>query len=406
MNTKQKFLLYPHIYYTANAANKLLLYNTENGISIENNSNICRKLIEEIYKPANLGIVDLSDDYLNDLDAAHFIEQIVEKNFGKIVEIMPDMPKIINLLPILNLQDDVERLKADAESDVGEKSLRYLNELNIYLNNSCNNHCPHCSAYYKQTLSCYKSSPNTYIYPDKIRELLDSLAYSSLNKINFLGGNILLYPYLSELTTLLKNYDFDFYFWINVENLKQEDFIPDFKQEIIIHFPTDINTIKDCIGKNENQTYHFFITDEKQYAAAESIIEANDVKEYRIMPVYTGDNRLFFEENVYLSQEDIFASPIPHRIIFCNQKLNSNHFGKLYILPNGEIKANMNASTLGNIYENSLLEVIATEMNTNTAWRTVRKEPPCSDCLYQYLCPPPSNYETLIGKPNLCHIHS
>lgn len=26
------------------------------------------------------------------------------------------------------------------------------------------------------------------------------------------------------------------------------------------------------------------------------------------------------------------------------------------------------------------------------------------DCIYQWLCPSPSNYELVIGQPNLCHI--
>ena len=315
------------------------------------------------------------------------------------------MPKIINLLPILNLQDDIERLKVDDESDVGEKSLRYLNELNIFLNDLCNLNCQHCQKYYKQTGSCYKSQSNIFIHPDKIKELLDSLAYSSLKKINFLGGNILLYPYLNELINLLKHYDFDFHFWIYWENFIQKISGWNIKQEIIVHFPNDINILKECISKNNKHIFHFFIEDEGQYNNAISIVEATGIKEYKIIPIYTGENNLFFIEKIYLSKEDIFASPIPQRIIFCNQKLNSNHFGKLYILSDGEIKANMNSSTLGNIYENSLLEVIATELNTNTAWRTIRKGTPCSDCLYQYLCPPPSNYETIIGKPNLCHVH-
>ena len=405
MNTKQKFLLYSHVYYTANSENKLLLYNTKTGTNIESDSGICRELIEEVYKPVHLGVIDLSDYYLNHPDTVRFIEQIVKKDFGKIIDVTPDMPKIINLLPVLNLQDDVERLKVDEESDVGEKSLRYINELNIYLNTSCNLHCPHCQAYYKQTKSCYKGLPNSVIHPEKIKELLDSLAYSSLKKINFLGGNILLYPYLTELIALLKNYDFDCHLWMNAANLIKMSFDSILKQEIIIHFPTDINAVRKYICKNNNQTCHFFIEDEKQYNDATSIVKAEGISNYQIIPIYTGKNLTFFQENIYLSKEDIFASTVPHRIIFCNQKLNSNDFGKLHILSNGEIKANMNAFTLGNIYENSLLEAIATELNINTAWRRTRNEPPCIDCLYQYLCPPPSNYETVIGKPNLCHVY-
>ena len=404
MNTKQKFLLYPHIYYTKNTCNKLFLYNTKTGASIESDSGICLKLIEDVYKPVNLGIIDLTDNHLNNPDAVCFIEEIVAKDFGKTIDVTPDMPKIINLLPILNLQDDVERLKMDEESDIGEKSLRYLNELSIFLNNSCNLDCRYCNLYYKQTKSCFKSQPNTLIHTDKIKEILDSLVYSSLKKINFLGGNILLYPYLEELISLLKNYDFDFCFWINVENIINVNFNSKLKQEIIINFPANINLLKKHLNKNDNQTCHFFIENEIQYNEAMSIIEITEIKNYTITPIYTEENILFFKDNIYLSKEDIFASPIQHRIIFCNQKLNTNNFGKLYILSNGEIKANLNCSTLGNIYGDSLLETIATELNTNTAWRKIRNEPPCSDCLYQYLCPSPSNYEIVIGKPNLCHV--
>jgi pseudo-rSAM protein len=404
---KQKFLLYPHIYCSENSDNGLLLYNTQTGDVIETLSSICRKLVEEIYKPVNLGVINLTDHYLDTPEVVAFIGQIVEKKFGKIINITPNTPRLINPLPILNLQDDVERLKQDTESDVGEKSLCYLNELNIYLNISCNLNCPYCRTYYKQTKSCYKTKAGTFLPFDKINELLDSLVYSSLKRINFLGGNLLLYPYLSELTTLLVNYDFDFHFWISIENLINTEINWDFKQEILICFPLDTDLIKifiDAHKNDEKQTCHFLIEDGNQYHAAMSVIETTGVTQYQIVPVYTGSNKAFFEEYIYLSKEDIFASVIPHRIIFCNQKLNSNHFGKLYILSDGKIKANINAPAIGNIYQNSLLETIATELNKNTAWRKTREAEPCNQCLYQYLCPPPSNYEKAIGKPNLCHV--
>jgi len=44
------------------------------------------------------------------------------------------------------------------------------------------------------------------------------------------------------------------------------------------------------------------------------------------------------------------------------------------------------------------------EMLDNTAWRKIRNDYPCCDCIYQWLCPSPSNYELAIGKPNLCHV--
>ena len=73
-------------------------------------------------------------------------------------------------------------------------------------------------------------------------------------------------------------------------------------------------------------------------------------------------------------------------------------------MPDGSVKANMNSTVLGNINANSLLEIIYLELHKNTVWRKIRDEEPCNGCLYQFLCPAPSNYEMVISKPNLCNI--
>lgn len=43
-------------------------------------------------------------------------------------------------------------------------------------------------------------------------------------------------------------------------------------------------------------------------------------------------------------------------------------------------------------------------MTQRNNWMKIRNKKPCSNCIYQYLCPPPSKYESMIGKMNLCHI--
>jgi pseudo-rSAM protein len=405
-NIKYKFYLYSHIYFSK-VENKLLLYDTKTGKYIESNSFAHCELIEEIYEPANLGVIELMPEYLKDAETIKFIDDIINQNFGKIIPIEPNMPPLVNLLPILNLQDDVERLKNDPEHDIGEKALRYLNELNIYLTDLCNLNCSFCDYYFKQIKSCHKENKNTHIQIDKIKDILDNLECSSLKRINFLGGNLFLYTDLHELIELLKDYDFDFHYWIHIENLSNANLDFDYNKDIIINFPIHTTLVKQYIEdhkEDKKATYHFLIENESQYNDAESIIKLTDIDNYQITPVYTGSNISFFENNICLGKEDIFAAPIPHRIIFCNQKLNSNHFGKLSVLPDGSVKANMNTSILGNIYENSILEIISSELNINTAWRVIRNEKPCNQCLYQYLCPPPSNYETVIGKPNLCQV--
>ncbi len=76
----------------------------------------------------------------------------------------------------------------------------------------------------------------------------------------------------------------------------------------------------------------------------------------------------------------------------------------LHLLPHGEIKANMNTRTIGNIKEDELVDIIQKELIQNTAWRKIRDSHPCNECIYQFICASPSNYEEIIGRNNLCHI--
>lgn len=127
------------------------------------------------------------------------------------------------------------------------------------------------------------------------------------------------------------------------------------------------------------------------------------LKNTEITPAYNGENLAFFEENIYLTKEDLAGPNLDKREVFANQAINTNYFGKITIKSDGNIYANANMSPLGNI-DNSLKEILTKEMELGTSWFRVRNMEPCNSCVYQWLCPSPSNYETEIGKPNLCHI--
>ena len=75
-------------------------------------------------------------------------------------------------------------------------------------------------------------------------------------------------------------------------------------------------------------------------------------------------------------------------------------------MQNGSITARMDGPTLGYVGRDELIDVIYKELVSNTAWRNIREGEPCSQCVFQYLCPPPSNYESVIGKNNLCYVHN
>ena len=73
-------------------------------------------------------------------------------------------------------------------------------------------------------------------------------------------------------------------------------------------------------------------------------------------------------------------------------------------MSNGDAYANPNHPVLGNIYTDSINEIVYNEVELGKSWFRIRDQEPCNECVFQWLCPPPSNYEIEIGRPNLCHV--
>ena len=125
----------------------------------------------------------------------------------------------------------------------------------------------------------------------------------------------------------------------------------------------------------------------------------------KIEPVYDNTNLPFFEEQVFLEKEDIFSKPISMQEIMRNQVLNTHKFGKLFVASNGDVRAgSVLEAPIGNLHTESIRRLVHKEMTEGKSWLHIRNRKPCCDCIYQWLCPSPSDYESVIGRPNLCYI--
>ncbi|GHU72680.1 hypothetical protein FACS189413_16100 [Bacteroidia bacterium] len=277
-------------------------------------------------------------------------------------------------------------------------------EVNIYLNDSCGKKCVSCKDYCKQIHCCTATTSNKELTIEDLETIFQQMKYSFVGKVNILGGNIL---ENKEILKKLSDSDKDIlHIYLHYENYKKNEFIDYHNLEFIVNFPVNETVFKNVSStiNKEKTTFHFIIENEEQYAETEELINQLGIEKYDVQPFFTGENLDFFCGNIFMDKEDIFSKTLSIREIFRNQKLNSNSFGTLHILPDGTVKANMNTQSLGNIKTDTLLNLIYKEMLDNTAWRKVRDSQPCSECIYQFICPAPSDYERAIGKPNLCHI--
>jgi pseudo-rSAM protein len=364
-------------------------------------------LIKQIYKPENFGVTSLSETQLLNSNIYEFVNNILEQGIGDLLDVEKVPQKPIRLIPILNLQKDVEKLTKNKNNEIllAKDIVHYLLELNIYLNESCCNKCKYCDSYYKQISCCTSNNNECELHTDLVENIFQQIAHSPAGRINILGGNILKYSRLSELIKIINPFKEIVHCYVHYKNYTKHKLTDDFKIELIVPPPIDEvffeNILKQTDKKNTNMK--FIIENEEQYLKVDEIINKLTIDRYEIHPFFTNENIEFFEQNVFMSEADILSKPLTMREIFRNKKLNANFFGKLNIMPNGNVSASANSEFIGNIHTGNILDLIYKELINNTSWRKIRDNEPCCNCLYQFICPAPSNYELAIGRMNLCN---
>jgi pseudo-rSAM protein len=397
----------PHVYCRIEDT-QVFLYNTQSGVYMENTSKEIIALIQLLHDKKNLGAIYFEGKKLAKEPYQSFLVEFCKKNMGNLADVEQVNEKPIQLMPILNVQRDVEKLQKDRERSTGENILQYLLELNIYVNDTCEKQCPLCDTYFRQSMCCTKYGRQSHgISKQTLQKILTQIQYAPVGKLNILGGNLLQCAFYEELDTLLQTFEEHVHLWMHYANASNaEKLHSGFKYDIPVTFPVHEETFSACHNRLHNvaANYHFFIIGEEEYTQVEQLLKKYTIKEYTITPVYTNDNIGFFEAQVYLTKDDIFLKPLSFREIFAHQKLNTHLFGSLTVLANGDVYANVNSEKLGNVDTDLILDLINKEMSDNTAWRRIRDKAPCVNCSCQYLCPSPSNYETAIGKANLCHV--
>ena len=308
------------------------------------------------------------------------INELREKYMGDIIDVTLSNGKPIQLLPFFNLSnkhDIYRKQNFSSYSFVLEK----LSEISIHLNNT-----------------------------NDLSMLISFLRSISKNLTFNIIGNFADVPNYNELLSFLDQQSSPKNIICSYSNILslQPIFVNNFLYRILVHFPIDMQQWNKSRLILLNQTlpveYVFYISSIDDCRQVEQLVDKFQIEKYQLNPIYTEDNIKFFEENVYLTKEDILSTSMTVKDFFTRQAMNIYDFGKINIMPNGDVYANLNHPTLGNIYTNNIYEIISREVEEGQSWLRIRNQAPCNDCVYQWLCPSPSDYEIAIGRPNLCHV--
>lgn len=375
------FTIEPYVY--VGLTNQcVLLYNTLDGETIESDQVEVIELLKETLQKENYRVVLLTEKRHHNKNINTFIRELRKKYMGDIIDISLSNGRPVQLLPFFNftIPNKFEIYKKHNFYSY-ENALKNIFEINIHVNNETE---------VTKLIHFLQSVP-------------DKLTFNIIGNINKVVDNGKLLSFFNHYTTV-KNIVCTYIDILSLESV----FNKDFAYSILVKFPVDLDKwdkLQRIIhAKRLQHIYIFEVLSEDDCQQAEQLIEMFRIKKYQIHPVYNGDNIDFFKNNVFINKEDILSAHISIKDIFANQAVNLYDFGKFNIMPNGDVYANVNHPSLGNIDTHSIQEIVKKEVDEGKSWFRIRTQAPCTDCVYQWLCPPPSDYEIVIGCPNLCHV--
>lgn len=407
---KQWFYLESYVFVDIKD-DEVLVYNTLDGSYIVSSNDRIISLMQKMQSDKS-GVVLIQYIYLDDT-VKEFISSIRLKYMGDIINVSLSEYKPIQIYPILNLQSDLNKLKQNLSCEAVDAALSYLESVTFCVNSFCTLNCSFCSYAHKQFSMCTTHFCSGEFDFAEIVRIVQDKSLTNLNNISITGGNIFNYSDYKLLVSLLgnsnKHVDWLFHYknvFSSVSNLPSAD---NFSIRIVVDASVDLVEFEwICVElKKRSLDYYFYllIQSEADYDFFDNtILNKIESFKYNFVLLYNSSNLYFFEKCGYSITDDILRDKLSLREIYSHQVLNRNDFGKLIIYPNGDVFANVNMPKIGNISKNSICEIISKEMFEGGSWLRIRNNKLCKSCIYQWLCPSPSNYELVLGRSNLCHV--
>ena len=373
------FTIEPYVFVDIKSKH-VLLYNTLDGVTIESTNEKIVELLQETLQEENCGVALLTHERYRQEEICCFVDELREKFMGDVINVSLSDGKPVQILPFYNYSKEQELYKKNNFSSY-KNILEKLFEISLYIDATTN-----------------------------ITKLIHFLITLPKNLTFNIVGNMEEVPNYSELFSYLDHCSSPKNLLCSYKNIipLQPIFAHNFSYQISVSFPINVerwnHAMKVLLSQALPVEFVFEVSSEEDVQLSEQLIEQHQIDKYRLKPNYTGNNIRFFENEVFLSKEDILSSPMTMKDFFARQAMNLYDFGKITILPNGDVYANLNHPSLGNIYVNNIHEILHKEVEEGKSWFRVRNHPPCTDCVYQWICPSPSNYEIAIGRSNLCHV--
>lgn len=425
---KRYFYLEPYV-HVSRKKDDVLIYNPLNGSVLDyRRKPEISKVLKRLTSKRNLFVIELLTRDMANPVIRSFIKEARQLFMGDLLEDNGSNRKPVQVIPGVKILQEFSPAPNEEIGIVGIDLMSNIHELSFYINNNDESRFCRTGVFknaYKQFLSPWWGGDKKEELPfPLIKKAFSDAENSSLFRINILGEDIFSYSQFKSLTEHLNENNVIKSYYTHYKSLLDKE-----EQLKLIHGPEpasgnkeykwELNVFVDFpVEKEEfviarriaaqsgiHAKFHMVIRNEREFGQAETLISRFQLEDYQFQPYFTGRNLGFFKEQVFLSREEIFEGQPSQRDILSREMINQVNFGKLTVLSNGNVHANVNLPSLGNIGEDSLNTIVLKEMHQKKSWFRNRSTlKPCKGCTLQYLCPSPSNYEFVIGKNDLCNV--
>ncbi len=328
-----------------------------------------------------------------------------------------------NLACLAPKNKDETYLKADKNRSIGENIINYLSDVTLYVNDRCGFSCDFCGSAYRQFPCCTSvkkgdgkrnKERNKELPLSVIRRFLHETENCPLLNLHISGGDIFSYSSFDDLVEFLASREKPVYFHLHylnaAGNMAKLDSLARWGQlKITLSLPAGkdgLADVIDAVRANEgNVCFNFIVGSEVEFEAAGQLVSELGIGNHDFLAFYNGNNLRFFQENLFLEQEEIEGVRLSLKDIYSRGVINASKFGKLTVFPDRRVVADTNAPQLGRLGRDSIYDILSKELAHRKSWCQTRKYvSPCKSCTFQFLCPPLSGYNHVVGRNDLCHI--
>lgn len=406
-NTKKYWFYLEPYAFIFGEGRRFVVYNTLNSAYLyAPETPLVLEILASLEDASNGYCLVLKEEQALDPVFHDFAVQVRKSFSGDLIEAESDTSKPFLFKPMLFLNTNIRKAQEGDFAFLGERILENLNEVSLFLPGSCRCACSGCPDYFKQTLHCTCFEKNSLSLADYLSLLLD-LNTSGVNKVHILGGDLSQNSCFNDIYPTLVDCKFKKSYHLYFDHLAEActGWLAEDNSELVISVHPGFDKHKVECQMNLFSSYpvvwQFIISSDADILEVDTLNLPSSVQ-IEMKPFYTGNNLSFFKENVFCSLDDILVDPISRKTIFRRQTLNENFFGKLTIVPSGEVYANVNCKPIGVYPQDSLKKLVFEELVHSTAWFRLRDKQPCCGCANKYLCPSISNYELVTEKDNFC----